>query len=97
MGHVQGDAHRVGVVVDVQPVTALLAVAIQRQRLIVERVGDEQRNQLLGMLTRAVRVGAAGDHDVHAVRLEVGKAEKVAGRLAAAYGLRGASASSSVR
>ena len=53
--------HRVGVVVDVEPVALLPAVAVEWQRLVVECVGDEQRDDLLGMLVRAVGVGAARD------------------------------------
>ena len=39
----------------------LQAVAVDGQRLAVERVGDEQRDELLGVLVGAVVVGAARD------------------------------------
>ena len=52
---------------DVQPVAALQPVAVQRQRLVVDRVGDEQRDELLGVVVRPVRVRAAGDDRVDAV------------------------------
>ena len=50
--------HRRRVVGDEQPVAPLQAIAVQRQRQVVERIGDEQRDQLLGMLVRAVGIGA---------------------------------------
>ena len=46
-------------VLDVEPVADLLAVAVDRQRVAVERVQDHQRDQLLRVLARAVVVGAA--------------------------------------
>ena len=46
----------VGVVVDVQPVAHVEAVAVERQLAALERVGDEQRDELLGVLVRAVGV-----------------------------------------
>ena len=41
---------RPAVVVDVQPIADVEAVAVQRQRLPIDRIGDEQRNDLLGEL-----------------------------------------------
>ena len=70
-----------GVVAHVQPVAALQAVAVQRQRLVVDGVGDEQRDELLGVLVRAVRVGAAGDDGVEAVGHDVAADEELAGGL----------------
>ena len=72
---------RRGVVGDVQPVPPLEAVAVERQRPVVERVRDEQRDELLGVVERAVRVRAAGDHRVDAVRDVVAPREQLTGRL----------------
>ena len=69
------------VVLDVQPVPDLAAVAVERQRLAVERVRDEQRDELLRILVRAVRVRAAGDRGGDAERADVGLDEQVAGGL----------------
>ena len=76
------------VVLDVEPVPHLAAVAVQRQRLAVERVGDEQRDELLRILVRAVRVRAARDRGVDAERAHIGGDEQVAGRLGRAVRAR---------
>ena len=58
--------HRVdagAVIRDVDVVAQRPAVAIDRQRLIVERVGHEDRDDLLGVLVRPDVVRAARDHD----------------------------------
>ena len=65
------------VVVDVQPVADVPAVAVERHLLAVDQVGDEQRDDLLRVLVRAVVVGAAGDPDVQSVGAVVGPAEQV--------------------
>ena len=51
------------VVVDVEPVALVEAVAVERDRAAVEQVGGEQRDGLLGVLVRPEVVGAAGDGD----------------------------------
>ncbi len=50
-------------VVDVQPVAHVRAVAVQRHLLAVHQVGDEQRDDLLGELVGAVVVRAPRDAD----------------------------------
>ena len=57
------------VVLDVEPVAHVAAVAVDRQRLALERVEDHQRDQLLGELVRAVVVRAVGDQRRQAVGL----------------------------
>ena len=54
-------------VLGVQPVARLAPVAVERQRLSVERVRDEERDDLLRVLVRPVGVRAAGDRGVDAV------------------------------
>ena len=66
---------------DVQPVALLQAVAVHRQRLVVDRVRDEQRDELLGVVVRPVRVRAAGDDGVEAVGHDVAADEQLAGGL----------------
>ena len=46
------EVDRGAVVVDEQPVADVLAVAVERQREVVDRVRDEERDQLLGILAR---------------------------------------------
>ena len=92
----QHEVDRGGVVADVQPLAPLEAVAVQRQGSVVERVGHEQRDELLGMVVRPVRVRAAGHDRVDAVGHDIGRTSSSPAALAAAYGERGASGASSV-
>ena len=55
------------------------AVAVNRQRLAVERVEDHQRDQFLGVLKRPVVVRAVGDERLQIVGVVVG-AHEVIGR-----------------
>ena len=61
--HVDG----AGMVFHEEPVAHVLALAIDRQRLLVADVVDEERNQLFGELVRAVVIGAVRDNRRHAV------------------------------
>src|SRR5215470_13922728 len=65
------------VVEDVEPVADVAAVAVQGQRLVVQRVGDEQRHHLFGILVRTEVVRRACDHDRHAVRAPVRQRQQV--------------------
>ena len=77
----QDEVDRRGVVGDVQPVASLEAVAVERQRPVVEGIRDEQRDQLLGVVVRPVRVRAAGDDGIDAVGDDVAPDEQLAGGL----------------
>src|ERR1035437_2299019 len=66
-----------GMVRDVKPLTALEAVAVERQLLVVDGVRDEERDQLLGVVVRAVCVRPASNHDIEAVGHEVGPGEQL--------------------
>ena len=76
-------------VLDVEPVAHLAAVAVDGQAVAVQRVEDAERDQLLGVLARAVVVGAAADHGLEAVGVRVGRHEQVAARLGRRVGRRG--------
>ena len=76
-------------VLDVEPVAHLAAVAVDGQAVAVQRVEDAERDQLLGVLARAVVVGAAADHGLEAVGVRVGRDEQVAARLGRRVGRRG--------
>ena len=69
------------VVVDVEPVAPGVAVAVDRQRLVLQRLRDEARDHLLGMLARAVVVERPDDRDRQAVGHVVRVREPVAARL----------------
>ena len=77
----QHEVHAAGVIGHVQPVASLQAIAVHRQRLVVERIRDEQRDQLLRMLVRAVGVGTAGRDRVQAVGDDVTADQQLPGGL----------------
>ena len=89
LGHlalVEDEVDGPGVVLHVEPVAHVLALAIDRQGLAVADVIDEQRDQLLRELIRAVVVAAVGDHGGQSVGVVEGPHEVVAGRLGRAVG-----------
>jgi len=61
--HVDG----AGMVFHEEPVAHVLALAVNRERLLVADVVDEQRNKLFGELVRAVVVATVRDNRRHAV------------------------------
>src|SRR4029078_12842074 len=67
----QDELDRGAVVVGVQPFASLPAVSVYRERVACERIRDEQREELLGVLTGAVVVRAARDARVDPVRTDV--------------------------
>jgi hypothetical protein len=77
---------RLGVVVDVEPVTARLTFAVDRERLVAESLDDEARDDLLGMLAGAVVVERARDHDRQVVGDVVAEREAVGARLGRGVG-----------
>ncbi len=82
-------AEGAAVVEDEEPVADLLAVAVDRQRLALEGVGDHQRDELFGELVRAVVVRAVGDDGGQAVGVDPGADEVVAGGLGCGVGAVG--------
>ena len=75
------EVDRRAVVEHVQPLALVLRRRVHRQRLVVERVRREERDDLLGELERPVVVRAVRDRDRQAVRLEVGAHGVVGPRL----------------
>ena len=70
------------VIRDVDPVTDLHTVAVDRQRLAVQRVRHEEGDELLGILTRAERVAAPCDDRVDPVGVMPREHLQIAARLA---------------
>ena len=70
--------NRPGMVFHIEPVTHVLTFAIHRQRLAVADIVDEQRDELLGELIRAVVVGAVSDNGWKAVGIMESSHEVVA-------------------
>ena len=72
------------VVLDVEVVANRAAITVDRQGPIVDRIGDEERDDLFGVLIRAIRVRAAGDDRRQAVRRPIGLDLELPARLARA-------------
>ena len=66
-----------GVVHHIEPVAHIDALAVNRQRLVVLDIVDEQRDQFLRKLVRTVVVGTVGDDRRQAVGVVVGTHEVV--------------------
>ena len=73
--------HRAGVILDVNPVAYILAVAVELGAHTVEDVGDLAGDELLHVLEGAVVVGAVGDGGSDAVGAVPGAHEHVRARL----------------
>ena len=86
---VEDEVDGAGVILDIEPVAHVLALAIDRQRLAVTDIVDEQGDELLWELVRTVVVRAVGDHGGHPVGVVEGPHEVVAGGLGGAVGTVG--------
>src|SRR6185503_1561892 len=62
---------RAAVVEDVDPVARVPSAAVDRERLVLERVGHEERDQLLGILVGTVVVAAARHDRRHVEGCEI--------------------------
>jgi len=76
-----------GVVFHEEPVAHVLALAVNREGLLVTDVVDEKRNQLFGELVRTVVVRAVRDNRRHSVGVVEGAHKVVGARLTS--GIRG--------
>ena len=76
------------VVFHIQPVADILALAVYRQTLVVQRPGDHQGDQLLREMIRPVVVGAPGDAHRQMEGAEIGQHQQIGGRLAGRIGRR---------
>ena len=73
----QDQVNRMAVVLDVEPVADVLAIAVNRQLLVGQRVDDHQRDELLWEMVRAVVIRAARDCCRDLVGAMVGHDEQV--------------------
>jgi hypothetical protein len=78
---VQHAAEGRAMVLDVEPVANVLAVAVHRKSLALQCVVDHQRDQLLGKLEWAVVVGAVGGQRRQVVGVKVGADEVIGSSL----------------
>ena len=83
------EVHGPAMVVHVQPVAHVEAVAVERHRDVVDGVGHEQGDDLLRKLVGPVVVRRARHHDGHSVRREIGIGQPVPARLARGVGVAG--------
>ena len=86
----EDDPHGAGVVVGVDPVAHVAAVAVELGAHAVQDVGDLARDELLHVLVGAVVVGAVGDGGPHAEGAVPGAHQVVGGRHGGAVGGAGA-------
>src|SRR5207248_4302900 len=70
---------RAGVVVDIEPVPDIVALAIDRDRLAVQRLQDRQRDQLFREMVGSIIVRAVAHHGRQAIGLMPGAHEVVGG------------------
>src|ERR1039458_3264851 len=70
------------VVVDEEPVSNVLSVAVERDLDAVKEIRDKERNKFFGKLARTVVVRAARHHDVQSVRALVRQRRQVRAGLA---------------
>ena len=66
-----------GVIIDIEPVADVQAIAIDRQRLALHRVQDGQGHELFGEVIGAVIVRAVGDHHRQAIGMEPGLGQMI--------------------
>lgn len=64
---VEDEVDGAGVILDIEPVTYILAFSIDRKGLTFAYIIDKQRNELFRELVRAVIVGTVRYHDWHSV------------------------------
>lgn len=64
---VEDEVDGAGVILDIEPVTYILAFSIDRKRLSLAYIVDEQGYEFFRELIRAVIVGTVRDHDRHSV------------------------------
>ena len=72
---------RLAVILHIKPVSDIETLAVYRERLIMQRIGDHQRDQLLRELIRTVVVGAAADRHRKAIGPMICKDKQVCGSL----------------
>ena len=80
---------RAAVVIDIEPVAHLHAVAINRQRLVFERIRDHQRDQLFRELIGTVIIRGARDHNRALEVVKYESASRSEPAFDAEYGLLG--------
>lgn len=73
-------------VVDVEPIAHIRARAVDRQRLTLKAVEDDEWNELLGEVVRAVVVRAVGDEGGQTIGVVPSADQVVAGGLAGRVG-----------
>ena len=80
---------RLAVIFHVQPVADIEPLSVDRKRLVRQRVGDHQRDQLFRELVGAVVIGAAADRRRQAVGSVIRVYQQIRGCLRAAVGAGG--------
>ena len=58
---VDDQVDRLAVILYIQPVTDIFALSVYRKRLVIQRIGNHQRNELLREMIWSIVVGTSAD------------------------------------
>jgi hypothetical protein len=82
----EGIHHAACVVINMHPLAALLAIAINGQRLARQRIGYHARNKFFRVLARAIIIATAGDDAVQPIGGVPGTHQHIGGGFACGIG-----------
>jgi hypothetical protein len=77
------------VILDIEPIAYIQALAVDRQGLVMECVDDHQRDELLREMIGSIVIGTTADGYRESVCPVIGKDQKIRGSLGAAVGTAG--------
>ena len=80
---VNNQINSLAVIFNIQPVTDIQTLAVNRQWLVSQSISNHQRNQLLREVIRTIVVGATGNSHRQAVGTVVSQNQQVSGSLGA--------------
>src|SRR5699024_2799104 len=69
----QHNVYSVAMIVDMNPMPHLKAIAIDRERSPLHHIGDHEGNKLLRILIWPVRIRSSGDNGIETVGFDVGR------------------------
>lgn len=81
---VNNQINSLSVVFNIQPVTNVQTLAVNRQWLVSQSIGNHQRNQLLREVIRAIVIRATGNGHRETVGTVISQNQQVSGRLGTA-------------
>ena len=85
----KNDINSFAIINHIKPVPHILPVSVQRERLVIDGIGDKQGNQFFRILIRTVIVGTPGDDGWQPVCFMVSTNQQVTSRFAGGIGAVG--------